>query len=189
MNKKNITLISAGILLLTLQFNIRFGSVIIDIFSDVLAFILIFAGARVLASRNIMFKKSRNICVLGIVFTAIGQMIHCFDWGDSASQMNSVVLGISTIFTIYFTYYFNEGLMLEAKFQDKSAATRSFRMIWMIFGVLVFVNYIAFMSNIALIMILSQAVTVIFSIYYCSAVMTASKQLYMEGLPTAHMDV
>ena len=45
MNKKNISFILAGFLLLTLQFNVKIGSVYIDIFNDILAAVLITAGA------------------------------------------------------------------------------------------------------------------------------------------------
>lgn len=111
------------------------------------------------------------------------------DWGDSASQMRTMAAGLSTIFTIYFTYYFTEAIILEAKFQEKSAATRSFRIVWLLLGALVFIHYIAFMSNISLASILVGAGSGICAIYYCSTMLTACKQLYMEGLPTKHMDI
>ncbi len=189
MNKKNITLICAGIMLLTLQFNIHIGTAVIDIFSDVIAFALILAGSLGLARRNVMFKRSRNMSVLGLIFASVGQFLHLFDWGSSASQINVAVLGLSTIFAIYFTYYFNEAIMLESKFQDKAALTRSFRTLWMLLGILLFVNYIAFMSNLSMVSLLTQAITIIFSIYYCSSVLSSCRQLYMDGLPTKHMDL
>ena len=188
MNKKNITLILAGILLLTLQFNIRISSATIDLFSDVLAYILILAGILKLTDRNIMFKKARTKAIIGLIIAVAGQCLNLTDWGDASSQMNTLILAFTTIFTIYFTYYFTEALMLEAKFQEKAAATRSFRINWMILGILIFVNYIAFMSNVSIAAILVQAVTVICAIYYCSSVLTAGRQLYMEGLPTQHME-
>lgn len=63
MNKKNISFILAGFLLLTLQFNVKIGSVYIDIFNDILAAVLITAGAFPLGGRNVVFKKiSYLIC-------------------------------------------------------------------------------------------------------------------------------
>lgn len=44
MNKKNISLILIGILLLVLQFYVRVGNATIDVFSDVIGFILIVIG-------------------------------------------------------------------------------------------------------------------------------------------------
>lgn len=189
MNKKNISLILTGILLLVLQFQIHLGTATIDIFSDVIAFILIILGAWNLAPRNVLFKKSRVVACLGLIAAIAGQGLMLMDWGDTASQMHTLSTGLSTIFTIYFTYYFTEAIILEAKFQEKSAVTRSFRMIWLLLGALIFIHYIAFMSNISIASILVGAVAGICAIYYCSAMLTACKQLYMDGLPTKHMDI
>lgn len=188
MNKKNISFILAGFLLLTLQFNVKIGSVYIDIFNDILAAVLIAAGAFPLGGRNVVFKKFRILSVVSIIFIILGQVINflmVIMGGDNALK---VVSGVATIFNIYLTYYFTEGLILEAKFQDKSALTRSLRLVWALYGILIFGNFIALMSGIALVSTLVQIVCVIFSIYYCSSVFTSCSQLYMEGLPTKHMD-
>lgn len=189
MNKKNISLILAGIMLLVLQFNIRLGTASIDIFSDVIAFILIISGIWNLVPRNVLFKKARMVSFMGLAATVIGQGLMLIDWGESASEIATLSAGLSTIFTIYFTYYFTEAIVLEAKFQEKSAATRSFRIIWLLLGAFIFIHYIAFMSNISIASIMVEAVAVICAIYYCSSMLTACKQLYMEGLPTKHMQV
>lgn len=187
MNKKNITIIMAGILLLALQFNIKIGAATIDVFSDIIGFALIIIGILPLAERNIMFKESRNRAIIGILMAIIGQAINMTDWGDAASTMNTIAVGLSTIFTIYFTYYFTEALILESKFQDKTATTRSFFITWSIMALLIFIHYIAFMSNISIAAIFVEAAAVICTIYFCSTVLTACKQLYMDGLPTQHM--
>jgi len=188
MNKKNISFILAGVILLILQFNIKIGSATIDVCSDIIAYILIIIGIMPLTKRNIMFKKSRNVSFVGLV-AAIGcQAVSCIDWGDTASTVTTTVSALSTIFTIYFTYYFSEAIILEAKFQDKSATTRSLRVTWALFGVFIFVHYIAFMSNVSIAALIVQAVVAICGIYYCSQILTACNQLYMEGLPTKRMD-
>ncbi len=188
MNKKNISFILAGVILLILQFNIKIGSATIDVCSDIIAYILIIIGIMPLTKRNIMFKKSRNVSFVGLV-AAIGcQAVSCIDWGNTASTVTTTVSALSTIFTIYFTYYFSEAIILEAKFQDKSATTRSLRVTWALFGVFIFVHYIAFMSNVSIAALIVQAVVAICGIYYCSQILTACNQLYMEGLPTKRMD-
>ena len=188
MNKKNISFILAGVILLILQFNIKIGSATIDVCSDIIAYILIIIGIMPPTKRNIMFKKSRSVSFVGLV-AAIGcQAVSCIDWGDTASTVTTTVSALSTIFTIYFTYYFSEAIILEAKFQDKSATTRSLRVTWALFGVFIFVHYIAFMSNVSIAALIVQAVVAICGIYYCSQILTACNQLYMEGLPTKRMD-
>lgn len=80
------------------------------------------------------YLKARLAAILGTAAAVIGQALLFKDWGDSASQMRTMAAGLSTIFTIYFTYYFTEAIILEAKFQEKSAATRSFRIVWLLLG-------------------------------------------------------
>lgn len=188
MNKKNISFILAGVILLILQFNIKIGSATIDVCSDIIAYILIIIGIMPLTKRNVMFKKSRNMSFVGLVVAIGCQAVSFIDWGDTASTVTTTVSALSTIFTIYFTYYFSEAIILEAKFQDKSATTRSLRITWALFGILIFVHYIAFMSNVSIAALIVQAVVAICGIYYCSQILTACNQLYMEGLPTKRMD-
>ncbi len=189
MNKKNIILILSGIMLLVLQFNISIGSSRVDLFSDILAFILIAIGGFPLAKRNVVFKKMKGIIILGLVLTTLAQIINIYNFFGTVANVNVIITGLSTIVAIYFTYYFTEGLILEAKFQDKSAVTRSFRISWFVLGALIFIEYIAATTNTMSLTIISQAVTGIYAIYFCSSVLTACSQLYMEGLPTKHMDM
>ena len=76
MNKKNISLILIGILLLVLQFYVRVGNATIDVFSDVIGFILIVIGILPLAPRNVLFKKARLAAILGTA----GAHIRCAQW-------------------------------------------------------------------------------------------------------------
>ena len=121
MNKKNISLILIGILLLVLQFYVRVGNATIDVFSDVIGFILIVIGILPLAPRNVLFKKARLAAILGTAAAVIGQALLFKDWGDNASQMRTMAAGLSTIFTIYFTYYFTEAICRNTFFQNRMA--------------------------------------------------------------------
>lgn len=188
MNKKNITLVLIGIMLLLLQFNIRISNVYIDIFSDLIGAILLAIGGLPLCKRNLLFKKMRTVIILGLVLSALGLVISIYGGINDIPKVSEIVTGFSTITLIYFTYYFNEGLMLEAKFQEKEATTRSFRKIWFILGVLIFAIFISITTDISLLITGVQALAVIYAVYYASTVLTACKQLYMEGLPTKHMD-
>ena len=90
MNKKNISLILIGILLLVLQFYVRVGNATIDVFSDVIGFILIVIGILPLAPRNVLFKKARLAAILGTAAAVIGQalllrtgvtaLLRCAQW-------------------------------------------------------------------------------------------------------------
>ena len=187
MNKKNILFILTGVLILILQFNVKISNIYIDLFNDTIAFILIIIGGLPLSNRNIEFKKARNVMILGLFLTIIGQIFSIYNSIKGGNDIIAIYTGFSTIAGIYFTYYFNEALVLESQFQEKLAVTRSFKLIWAILGILMFCNFLAIMSGKNMMIIIVKAVTVIYAIYYCSVVLTGCKQLYMEGLPTKHM--
>lgn len=187
MNKKNITLVCAGIILLSLQLIINISGVYIDIFNDVVAFILIAIGGFPLVKRNNVFKKSGRIIVIGLILTVMAQLLSIYSSNLGLTNIVTIMCGLSVIVNIYYTYYFNEGLILEAKFQEKEALTRSIRLIWALYGILVFLSFIATMAGIRMVTITANALSLIYCIFYVSNIMNISKQLYMEGLPTKHM--
>ncbi len=188
MNKKNIMLVLIGIMFLVLQFNIRIGTVYIDIFSDIIGATLIAVGGFPLCSRNLVFKKMKKIIILGLVLSVLSLFLSIYGGMRGIVYTPEIVTGLACITLIYFTYYFTEGLMLEATFQEKAAVTRSFRIIWFIFAALTFGSFFAATTNITMVEIIVPAITAIFALYYASAVLMACNQLYMEGLPTKHMD-
>ena len=189
MNKKNITMILVGIFLISLRFMITIGPVNIDIANDVVAFIIIIIGVAGVANRNKMFKKTRINAFLGLIFAIAAQIINCISWGEIAGTMHSIAYGLTPVFAIYFSYYFTEALILEAKFQEKAAVASSFNITWLVLSASIFVHFMAFSSVVNTASIIVEAVIGICAIYYCSTILTACKQLYMDGLPTKHMDI
>ena len=65
--KKDIMLILAGIILLALEFDITVAGAKIDIFSDVLAYIIILIGISHIAVRNNIFKKCKSTSIKGLI--------------------------------------------------------------------------------------------------------------------------
>ena len=183
MNKKNITLILAGILIQVLEFTVKIGDVRIDLFSDIIGYILILIGIFPLINRNNLFKKSKNTAIKGLIISILIQAINFIDFSEGTANIDTFTKGLITIFSIYFTYYFTESIMLEAKMQDRAALTRNFRITWSIFGVFIFVSYIAFVSTISFISIALQAVTLLCALYYSSIILTGCNPLYTDKIP------
>lgn len=183
--KKDIMLILAGILLLALELVIKVGQARIDVFSDVLAYVLIMIGISHIAQRNNIFKKCRSTALKGLIIAVAVQILYFMQMSDEAYGYASLFAkGIMTIFFIYFTYYFTEGVALEAKMQDKAAVSRNFKLTWGIFGVFIFGYYIILNFEITdMISAIVQAVLVICAVYYCYAISAACSGLYMEGPP------
>jgi len=182
MSKKNIALILAGILIQILEFTVKIGDVRIDLFSDIIAYILILIGIMPLVQRNNLFKKSKNTAIKGLIISILVQAINFIDFGEGAANIDTFTKGLITIFSIYFTYYFTESIMLEAKNQDKFAITRNFRVTWSILGIFIFVYYIAFVSSISILSIGLQAATLLCALYYISIIWAGSTQLYTDKI-------
>ena len=183
MSKKNITLILAGILIQILEFTVKIGDVRIDLFSDIIAYILILIGIMPLVQRNNLFKKSKNTAIKGLIISILVQAINFIDFAEGTANIDTFTKGLVTIFSIYFTYYFTESIMLEAKMQDKTALTRNFRITWSVLGVFIFISYIAFVSTISFLSIALQAVTLLCALYYSSIILAGSSKLYTDKIP------
>ena len=181
MNKKNITLILAGLLIQILEFTVKIGDVRIDLFSDIIGYILIIIGIMPLINRNNLFKKSKNTAIKGLLVSILVQAINFIDFAEGTANIDTFTKGLITIFSIYFTYYFTESIMLEAKTQDKVALTRNFRITWSVLGIFIFINYIAFISTISILSIGLQAVTLLCALYYSSTVLTGCRQLFTDN--------
>lgn len=188
MNKKNITLICAGVIIQVLELTVTIGSARIDIFSDIIGYIMMLIGIMPLIHRNNIFAKSKKQAIIGLIIAILVQSLNLFDFGPLASDLDTLTKGLTTIISIYFTYYFSESIMLEAKMQDKLALTRNFRTTWAVFGIFIFARYIAlvansYFDNISMLAIIMQPIILICGIYYSSTILTACTQLYTDEMP------
>lgn len=183
MNKKDISFILVGIALISLELNIKLGGITIDIFNDIIGYVLILIGLIPLAGRNSQFKKSRKTAITGILISCAVQFFYFFDFGEHTALAYTFCKAFTTIFFIYLTFYFSESIILESKMQMKAAVTRTLRITWSILGFMAFAYYIAVMSDLSLVVLLAQALSTICSLYYIYVVYNCCHHLYMEGMP------
>jgi uncharacterized membrane protein YgcG len=94
--------------------------------------------------------------------------------------MYSIAIGISVVFAIYFTYYYTEALVMEARIQEKNAVTRNYQVTWLLLAAAIFIHYFAFKSATTMWSILVEALIVVLSLYYCFSVFSTSRQLYED---------
>lgn len=187
--KKDVLMILVGIVFLALELVIKIGNIRIDIFSDIVAYVLILIGISGMTARNNLFKKCRSTAFTGLIVSVLIQGVNCMNLGEFTANASLFTKGVATIIFIYMTYYFTEGVALEAKMQDKAAVSRNFKITWIVFGAFIFGYYIVLNFNLTnLIDVLVQAVLVICSIYYAYVIAGAANQLYMEGLPKHAME-
>lgn len=179
MNKKNLLLVIMGIFLICTRFWVSFGTVNIDVSNDIVGYILIFLGMKDLKGLNSRFKKGMILSLAGLAGAVLSQYLIARAW-PIPETMYSIAIGISVVFAIYFTYYYTEALVMEARIQEKSAVTRNYQVTWLLMSVGIFVHYFAFKSTITMWSILVEALIAVITIYYCFLVFSTSKQLYED---------
>ena len=179
-SNNNILFCLIGIFLITTRFWFAIGHINIDLSNDIIAYVLIIIGILPVKNRNSRFKKSFIISILGLLGAAVSQFIMAFNWNEAQSTMNSIAIGISVVFAIYFSYYFTEALVMESKVQERQAVTRNYQLTWFLLAAAVFVHYFAFMSTISTASIVLEAVIAIIAIYYSYSVFCTSIQLFED---------
>ena len=180
MNKKNSLFVLIGIFFICTRLWISFGTVHIDITNDIIGYILIFLGMKDLSSLNSRFKKGTILSVIGFAAAILSQYLIARDWPAAPENMYSIAIGISVVFAIYFTYYYTEALVMEARIQEKNAVTRNYQVTWLLLASAIFIHYFAFKSATTIWSILVEALIVVLSLYYCFSVFSTSRQLYED---------
>lgn len=183
MNKKNITLVLAGFLLILFQFHVRIGSVVIDLFHDTAGCVLMLLGLIELVPRNKLFKKTRKFAFIGIVLSLFVQLLNTMEFGEYTPTAETIKVGITVFFFIYATYYFTEALILEAQSQNNLAVTRNFRLIWTVFGGSLFLHFLALMSGIGNLSMIVMIISYIAGLHYSYTILNACNALYTENMP------
>lgn len=148
MKKQNVLMALIGMFFVLIQFNVYFGNVAIDVLHDAIGFVLIVVGASGMTEGGSFFKKTRNYAIGGIVAAVLVQWFNTMDFSEYANEAAAVKIGLIAFFFIYVTYYFTEGIIDYAKVNNNSAATRSFRMGWLVFAATYFLYFLALMSGV-----------------------------------------
>ena len=163
MNKKNSLFVITGIFLICTRFWVSFGTVNIDISNDIVGYILIFLGINNMKELNSRFKKGMFLSLAGLAGAILSQYLIARDW-PVPETMYSIAIGISVVFAIYFTYYYTEALVMEARIQEKTAVTRNYQITWLLMSAGIFVHYFAFKSTIHFL----TNIKLIFTLFVCT---------------------
>lgn len=178
MNKKNFLITLVGIFFVLIQLKVGIAGIPIDIFHDAIGFILIIIGANGMATANNLFKKTRFYAILGVVAAGLVQWFDTMDFSDYANEAAAVKFGLVAFCFIYVTYYFTEGIIEYAKAANNLAATRSFRMGWLVFAGTYFMCFLALMSGVANISLIINIIMYVAGLYHIFNMYNSSKTLF-----------
>lgn len=126
-------------------------------------------------------RKIKLFSILSVPFTlaAYGLTVLYRTASINASVL-SVALGIVLFFYIYYTFYFTESLINCAKGINELAATRSFRGIWSLNGIVAFIFFFCYGSLKSTYMNIARAAFLICALYYCFTIYSNSKRLQFK---------
>lgn len=178
MKKQNFLVVLVGMFFVLIQFNVYFGNVAIDVFHDVIGFILIVVGASGMLEGGTFFKKTRNNAIGGIVAAGLVQWFNTMDFSENANEAAAFKVGLVAFFFIYVTFYFTEGIMEYAKMNNNFAATRSFRMGWLVFAATYFLHFLAIMSGVSNIGLIANVAMYVTGLYHIFNMYNSSKSLF-----------
>lgn len=180
MNKKSIYLVVAGFMMILFQFQLKFGTVIIDVFHDSVGYILVFMGALDLAPLNKLFGKVKKHAIMGFVASLFVQLLNTMDFSEYYNTVLTFKTGITAFFFIYATYYFTEAVILEAKNMHNVAPTKNFQIAWLVFAGTYFLYFLALMSGVSGLSMIVMIITYITGLYHTITVVNATKMLCPE---------
>lgn len=177
MKKQNFLMILIGMFFVLIQFNVYVGNVAIDVLHDAVGFILIAVGASGITVGGSFFKKTRNYAIGGVVAAGLVQWFNTMDFSEYANEAAAVKVGLIAFFFIYVTYYFTEGVIDYAAVNNNSAATRSFRMGWLVFAASYFLFFLALMSGVANLALIVNVAMYVAGLYHIFNMYNSSKTL------------
>ena len=103
--------------------------------------------------------------------------------------MYSIAIGISVVFAIYFTYYYTEALVMEARIQEKTAVTRNYQLTWLLMSAGIFIHYFAFKSSITMWSILVEALIAVITLFVYTVIELTFASFSVLMMSSARKDI
>lgn len=164
-----------GILLNAL--GISFDFFILNVFGSILTVI----GSIKLGIKGTFSHKIKFFSFLSLPFALLsfGASI-LYNTSDVDSAILYIALGIVLFFYIYYTFYFTETLINCAKGINELAATRSFRGLWSLNGIVAFAYFFCYNSLNNTFLNIAKAIFLLSAFYYCFSIYSNSKGIFLK---------
>lgn len=143
--------------------------------------VLTVIGSFQLGMEGFYSRKLKFFSILSVPFTlaAYGLTILYRTAAIDVSIL-SIALGAVLFFYIYYTFYFTEALIDLAKGINELAATRSFRGIWSLNGIVAFIYFFCYGSLKSTYLNIARAAFLLCALYYCFTIYNNSKRLQIK---------
>lgn len=141
---------------------------------NIAGFVLMCYGIKYFDKENRFIKKVKTYSAAGILSCAVAIIILYFVKTDASL----LVIAVETICTIYSSYYFTEFLIQEAGKAERSAASKSFRICWILSSGTLFLYYIAYMSGVTNIIFMAEILALISGVYFIFSISNGCKLIF-----------
>lgn len=147
---------------------------------SIIGCVLTFIGLFKLPMEGPRYKKARGYAAFSIPFAIISTYMTTNIVNASGQTISCIACGINIFFFIYTTYYYTESLIERAQGINELAATRSFRGVWTLCGIIAFAYFCIYSSltSVYIIITVSRIVFLITAVYYCYSIYIGSGNFF-----------
>lgn len=170
-----LTICIAGILLNAL--GITFDFFLLNVIGSIATVV----GSIKLGADGASSRKIKIFSFLSVPFSLLSfGGVLLYQTSEIDRTILYVALGIVLFFYIYYTFYFTEALINHAQGVNELAATRSFRGIWTLNGIVAFVYFFCYNSLNTTFSGIAKVVFLLTALYYCFTIYSNSKGLFLK---------
>lgn len=153
----------------------------------IISLVLLFLGIPVfMHEQNNHFKTARKSLIKMSVFYIIMRLsVLVPETGafqiSTSSVVRLIAMGISTIYYIYTTHYFTEGILLDAKTAKINFVKLGLNTPWIMLGVFVMLHFICVVTFRQPLPSITAVLSLVMCVYYCIKLYNAFPKVY--GMP------
>lgn len=171
---------SYNLIILGLLLNIAGAAFVWPVF-NIAGFVVMTIGVFPLSKLEKPFRTLRNLSIIAIPFSILSLAILITNTSGMQHTINCVVIGINIFFIIYNSYYFTAGINNYAKTINKIASARNAMTTWTLFGITIFLYFMAYSSLIEIVVLVLRIVLLAFGIYYIYALYNIGRALFANN--------
>lgn len=148
---------------------------------NILGFILMTVGAFKLSTIAKPFKTLLILSMLAVPFSILSLFILLTNTtvNEYTNTINYIAVGINVFFIIYDSYYFTAGINNYAASINMAASVRNNLTTWVLYGIAVFLYFMAYSSSLLPIIIFAIKVALMmFTVYYMFTLLNIKKALF-----------
>lgn len=150
---------------------------------NIAAFLMIVVGAFRLAPLCKGFRTTRNLGIIAVPFSVLSLLVLITNTGGMQHAITCTAIGINVFFIIYVSYYFTAGIINYAQTLHQMAVTRNLMTAWALFGIMVFVFFMANAASlIAVIIFALKLILLMFSLYYLFQLFGVGKIIFKNNV-------